>query len=337
MTNKKILNKINNGLPEGYRLLYASKMGSHLYGTNSPTSDLDVKFIFLPSVNDCLLGVDSKNINMNTSNDKDKNTSDDVDIQGWSIQFFVDLLRKSDTNAIDLLYSYTNENCIIYMSKAIKDQMFDYPTEYFDVSNMRGLLGYIVSQSEKYGLKGSRFSKFLEIKEAVDKYKEYEWYNQDLHLRDIYHDLILEVGDDLYCKFEKTEDNRDAIRLCGKVHMLDITMLEFMRRIDNEMARYGERTKASLDGSDWKALSHAYRCIIQALELLLYGSLTFPLAHRDVIKNIKSGETERETVDKMISTGLESVSNLMHEMTPNPVNVKNTRKFILDLYSYGEI
>ena len=101
------MDKIYGSVDSSYRILYVTKMGSHLYGTNSENSDTDVKFIFLPSEEDCLLGIAAKNININSSNDKEANTKDDVDIQGWSLQFFIDLLRKGDTNALDVLYSYT--------------------------------------------------------------------------------------------------------------------------------------------------------------------------------------------------------------------------------------
>lgn len=161
-----IIKKIRDSLPENYRLLYVTITGSHLYGTNSETSDTDVKFIFLPSKEDCILGRASKNININSSDDNTANTQDDVDIQGWSLQFFVELLRKGDTNAIDVLYSFTHEDCVIYMNHLIIE-MLNSPLRFFDISNMRGLLGYIVSQANKYNLRGSNYKKLSEVRDLL--------------------------------------------------------------------------------------------------------------------------------------------------------------------------
>lgn len=330
----KIVDLINSNMPKAYEILYITKMGSHLYGTNSENSDLDVKFIFLPSIDDCLLGVASKNININSSNDKTSNTKDDVDLQGWSLQFFVELLRKGDTNAIDVLYSYTNHHCILFCSVFFKT-LIKNATKFFDLSNMRGLLGYIVSQSEKYGLKGSRFNKFIEVKQIVDDVLLTidQSVFPDMKLADIYSNIMDNVSDSVYCKFELTEDNRPAIRLCGKVHLLDISLYEFVKRINTEMARYGDRSKQALDGSDWKALSHAYRGIVQAQELLKTGNLSFPLKDANLIKDIKFGKLPRDFVNDLISYGLEEVKELLDEQERKKVDVFFTQNFILSAYN----
>jgi predicted nucleotidyltransferase len=42
-------------------ILFSSLFGSRLYGTQTPTSDLDRKLIYLPSLNDLLLNKNIKN------------------------------------------------------------------------------------------------------------------------------------------------------------------------------------------------------------------------------------------------------------------------------------
>ena len=129
-----------------YKLLYVTLMGSSLYGTSTESSDIDVKFIFMPSTEDCVLGVASSNININSSNDNTRNTKDDIDIQGWSVQFFLNLLNKGDTNALDVLFSYTNENCVLYMDSLYCNHILFQSDMLYDKNNLRGLLGYIVTQ-----------------------------------------------------------------------------------------------------------------------------------------------------------------------------------------------
>lgn len=330
---EKIIKKITDELKPGYKLAFVTVMGSHLYGTSSPKSDLDVKFIFIPSVEDCILGVDSKNITMNTSGDKVKNTSEDVDIQGWSLQFFVNLLWKGDTNSLDLLFSRSNPGAVVFDDNSLAP-IFDNPSKFIDISKLRGLFGYIVTQSERYGLKGSRFKQFLKVKEIVEecaaRYSETEY--PDLKLKDVYAEILEKVGDDLYCKFEKTDDDRPAIRLCGKVHLIDIALYEFVRRIGNEMDRYGERAKQSLDGSDWKAMSHAYRGIIEAEELLSHGEIRFPLRDSGVLIKIKNGELSRKEVDDLIADGMVVLTEKLQNLESQKINTKFTSQVVIDIY-----
>ena len=333
MNNNEILEKIFVGLNPDYKLLYATKMGSHLYGTNTPESDTDVKFIFLPSTDDCVLGIASSNINLNSSNDSQKNTKDDVDIQGWSLQFFVSLLKRGDTNAIDVLYSITNKDAWLFKHKCI-DDLFNNSHKFYDVSNLRGLLGYIVSQAEKYSLKGNRFVVFQKIQKILDN-KKPRLINDEfnsLKLFDIISDILHECQNSVYCKLETTVDDREAVRINGKVHLLDITLLEFEHRINSEMKRYGERTKQSLDGSDWKALMHAYRCILQAKELFLTGKISFPLKDAEQLRMIKMGQVSRDAVNILIEEGMIEIQSMIDSVKPSKVDVKYTNNFILDIY-----
>lgn len=310
---EKILNTILKNLPEGYELLYATISGSKLYGTHNENSDTDVKFIFKPSLEDCILGVASKNLNMNTSSDKKSNSKDDVDCQGWSIQFFLDLLRQGDTNAIDVLYSFSNKECIMYCDYVYEDSIIKNHNKMYDLSNMRGLLGYIVAMSDRFALRGSRYSNLVKVIEAsrkeisklpqnrgLDSYIEYK-------LESIYEGILENCEDSIFCKFEVCQDGRKALRIGGKVHLLDISIVEYLRRLESELERYGERTKKALDGADWKSIHHAARGIIQAIELIDTGSIIFPLKEAEFLKDIKYGKLSLEESGEFINNGLQTV------------------------------
>lgn len=341
---EKILNTILKNMPEGYELLYATISGSKLYGTHNENSDTDVKFIFKPSLEDCVLGVASKNLNMNTSGDTEANSKDDIDCQGWSIQFFLDLLRQGDTNALDVLYSITNEDCLIYYPNFTKyhysvNKIFYNPLDYFDLSNMRGLLGYVVAMSDRYSLRGSRYSNLVKVIEAsrkeisklpqnrgLDSYIEYK-------LERIYEGILENCEDSIFCKFEVCQDGRKTLRIGGKVHLLDISVVEYLRRLESELERYGERTKKALDGADWKSIHHAARGIIQAIELIDTGSISFPLKEAEFLKDIKYGKLSLEESGEFINNGLQTVKiklNSIHNKTK--VDHKLINQTILNLY-----
>lgn len=336
---EKILNTILKNIPEGYELLYATISGSKLYGTHNENSDTDVKFIFKPSLEDCILGVASKNLNMNTSSDKKSNSKDDIDCQGWSIQFFLDLLRQGDTNAIDVLYSSSNKECIMYCGCVYEDSIIKNHNKMYDLSNMRGLLGYIVAMSDRFALRGSRYANLVKVIEAsrkeisklpqnrgLDSYIEYK-------LESIYEGILENCEDSIFCKFEVCQDGRKALRIGGKVHLLDISVNEYMRRLESELERYGERTKKALDGADWKSIHHAARGIIQAIELIDTGSISFPLKEAEFLKDIKYGKLSLEESGEFINNGLQTVKiklDSVHNKTK--VDQKLINQTILNLY-----
>ena len=77
-------------LPEDATLLYLTEFGSVLYGTNTPSSDTDLKGIYLPSIKSVLLEQAPETIVHNTSGKDIRNTSDDVDITLYSVTYYID-------------------------------------------------------------------------------------------------------------------------------------------------------------------------------------------------------------------------------------------------------
>src|SRR6056297_3686368 len=99
---EKLIENLKNEI-HPHKLIYLSEFGSSLYGTNSENSDIDYKGIFLPNKRELLLGKKMKSYTYSSGNDKGKNTKNDVDIQLWSLHYFIELLSKGETGAIDLL------------------------------------------------------------------------------------------------------------------------------------------------------------------------------------------------------------------------------------------
>jgi predicted nucleotidyltransferase len=53
-----------------YKIVYLTHYGSILYGTNSESSDIDIKGIFIPTMNDVILKLDPDHYTKNTNNSK---------------------------------------------------------------------------------------------------------------------------------------------------------------------------------------------------------------------------------------------------------------------------
>ena len=95
MDHKQALAKARELLPQGARLLYLTEFGSRLYGTNTPESDYDFHGIYLPSMQDMLLQKKAPHVHFSTGDKENKNTSEDCDIQLWSLQYWLlNLIKK---------------------------------------------------------------------------------------------------------------------------------------------------------------------------------------------------------------------------------------------------
>ena len=141
------------------------KFGSHLYGTNSEASDQDFKGIFLPSREDAFLGnIPKSHNNAKKKAENQKNTSDDVDIESYSLQYFIKLACEGQTVAIDMLHA--PENMILETSnvwtKIVKNR------DKFYTKNLKAFIGYARKQCVRYGLRGGRINTINEVIKVLE-------------------------------------------------------------------------------------------------------------------------------------------------------------------------
>lgn len=82
------------------------KFGSHLYGTSTPASDLDLKAVHLPTARELLLQQVKGVRNDGTKADNTRrNTADDVDRESYALQKYLGLAAEGQTVALDMLFA----------------------------------------------------------------------------------------------------------------------------------------------------------------------------------------------------------------------------------------
>jgi len=313
--NKFVAEVIEDLERDGHRLLYLVRFGSHLYGTNGPNSDIDLKGIFLPSKESCVLCEAPKHYTRTTGQRDSKNSTDDIDIQMWSLQYFLQLVKKGETNAIDLLYSHTHPDMIVFDSGEL-NRMFRDHQRTFTAKKCNSYVGYAIGQAKKYGVKGSRMGVMKRVFQYLDSLPEGD-YRDDHSLSDIVTDLLIWHEDESYCFRKNLKSSNGSTRpylvLCGAKHDFTISLREFTTRVKKTYDTYGDRAKAAEEnqGIDWKALSHAVRSLDQMKELLQTGKINYPLSTREKLKRIKFGEYTWKDVEKMINDGLDSIDRMV--------------------------
>lgn len=273
----------------GASLLYLTLFGSALYDTESPgKSDLDVRGIFLPSLESLLLGRAAEGLHFSSGEGTRKNSAGDVDIDLWSARrWLLELLPQGDMGALDLLFSPAHKACVLYKSPLL-DAVFAEPLRLVDTDNP-AYAQYSLRQAKKYGIKGSRLGALLAVRDWLRTHCPSPQRHE--RLGDYLESLAAACADERFCSLEMLQDEK-ALQLCGKLHTASTRMSEFISRVEAEARLYGTQAEDALQGEgvDFKALSHALRATDQLEELLLTGRIVFPLKNRAELLAVKEGK-----------------------------------------------
>ena len=145
--NNNIYNKVIDFIKQNnLDIIYLTRFGSHLYGTENLDSDTDIKGIFLPRKRDLFLNRVPNCFTKKTNNTNEHNTSIDIDIELYSLHNFLHMTERGDTGALDLLFSYTNQNALIYYDTRWQHILNN--KEYlFNPTNTRAFVGYAIRTS----------------------------------------------------------------------------------------------------------------------------------------------------------------------------------------------
>jgi len=129
--------------------------GSHLYGTDTSKSDKDFKGIFMPTIEDIFLGRIPKSITSNTkASSGSKNTAEDIDMEMYSLHYFIKLACEGQTVAMDMLHAPSN---MILESNYIWDRIVKDRNKFYS-KNLKAFVGYARRQAARYSIRGSRLN-----------------------------------------------------------------------------------------------------------------------------------------------------------------------------------
>ena len=340
------------------KLLFKTISGSYLYGTNGKNSDTDYKGVFLPEIDDLLLLKAPKHYTLSSSGNE-KNSSEDIDETYYSLQYFLELAAKGETNAIDLLFAYTNKNAVIQTS-----DIWNELTQNIDkilTRNINAYLGYCKSQCVKYSLKGEKLNNFNEFKRFCEKYL-----NEDITL---YEALIKEFysskDTERYLNefIDWTSSSSSKVKIMNSLYnfgnhcyiivannrevFLQISDVKFQmkdnikglyHKVNEIIESYGRRAKQAAEqkGIDYKAISHCVRVLFQVEELLKTNKITFPLKDAEVIKSIKYN-TSNLSYDELMNLIEDKIIYIENVLLPNSTlrekaDYKWIENFILKCY-----
>lgn len=296
------------------RTIVRIKFGSHLYGTATPTSDIDFKSVFVPPAQDILLQrVRATISNQRPKAEGEKNVAGEIDEEAYSLQRYLGLAAEGQTVALDVLFAprwAMPENPLSEWEEIERNR------HRLVTRKSAAFLGYCRQQANKYGIKGSRVAAarlaFNMLATALNGH------GSTAKLAEIAPEIELVCRQQEHMSVLDIEGATDVTgtkrtirhwEVCNRKMPYTQTIKsahEVMRRIVDE---YGHRARQaeSNQGVDWKALSHAVRVGRQAIELLETGAVVFPRPEAAHLISIKTGAMPYQSV-------AEEIENLLTEV-----------------------
>lgn len=309
---------------KNYNLLYVGFYGSHVYGLDRPESDIDIKAVCVPKLEELLLGQGTKTHSY-------KNDELNIEIEVKTISSFLNSAKSCDTNVVDMLHT-PKEFWIGWTPEW--EELVSYHQCLYS-KNMTGLLGYIKAHAHKYSHKIERYE---EMKRIVDYLKDCES-PEDVTIRY----AVNTIGFQLFlssAKYTKSVElvekgTQQYLEVCGKKYIYTWSVNQLVEALEKEINRYGQRTEIGVNsGLDGKSLSHAMRVLYETKEILEHNTVTFPLTNAQEIKDIKTGVNTDlpnilTTIDKLYDECIELMNN---SDLPEQTDISNMIKVMVDYY-----
>ena len=172
------------------QLIYLSQYGSHLYGLNTENSDLDFRGVYIPTLDDIILKKDKDEINTELHINKQVIeeyvpgehckgyfVSQKVDVKIFSLQKFIQLCSKADTNALDLLFSWTNQDTESYLYVVSGHyinpmaQIVTYKNKLINTDRLESPITYAFKQATKYSINPKVPKELIKLEQFLEKHK----------------------------------------------------------------------------------------------------------------------------------------------------------------------
>ena len=255
------------------QVIYKALSGSKLYGTDNENSDTDIKGVFLPDRKDLILGKAPRHYKSSTGNDQSSNNKDDVDETYYSLHYFLELLVKGETNALDLFFSYTNKQAVL-VNTPVWQSLIDNADKIIN-KNVSSYLGYCKAQAYKYSYKGNKLKDFQVFANFCREYQHREeWKDGKYQAMSLIgalkhygaeHNMerpmpISEVikifGNDVQIV---AADNKELyLAIHGVKFIMHEQLMNILPNINRVIDSYGKRSEkaATNNGIDYKAISH---------------------------------------------------------------------------------
>lgn len=287
--------------------------GSRLYGLETDSSDWDYKGIFLQN--------DKKEIIFGRAPDTQTVKTDTEDTTYFSIQKFFQMVFKGDMVSIDMLH--TPKDKVVFCSMPSTWDFIRNNRQQFYTKEMRAYLGFVKSQSIRYGRRGDRLGFLQLLRDVLDGGVN------SATISDI--SEILPIGE--FSEFVWI-GGANHYKIFDKTYVPATKVGELKRHVDKMIDRYGNRAHKCVDGNDWKAMSHALRACYQLIDMYTIGDIIFPFTgHRkEILMDVRMGDASPVAVSELLDELTSEVEELSRKSTyPEKIDPSGWEDFVVEL------
>lgn len=313
------------------KLIFKTRFGSHLYGTDTPSSDEDFKGIYVCSLEDIILKKDTttkhEGIKLSTTQ---RNQQGDIDCEMIELRRFIKDAMNGQTYALDMLFSTKN----MWVSSSSEWEYIVQNREKLLSRNVAPYIGYCRQQAGKYGLKGSRLGELIRIIDHLHTFNHKQKLKECLHGFVGSEFIYRETKKHIHANSTKVV-YEDFLCVLGKYFPLERHIQEVLDALEIMNQEYGERARLAQEnkGIDWKAISHAYRCCFQLIELADQHRITFPSSKALELKKIKAGEISYNVIQEELPNLMQlAVESIERSTLPDQPDNDFWEQFILSTY-----
>ena len=295
-------------------IIYESVTGSHLYGTNTPESDMDYTGVFIADEK-YYFGLDKiEEVDMSLVSKRvdGKNDADAVDRKFYELRQFVRLALNNNPNIVELLFPPNGVSeagsLVTQTSPAIQLLQSNAHLFLSKEKIYKGFLAYAVSQQKKMSLKPDNYRMVKDArqhfqvahdkfgKDAFDNLHVYHMLNSGVDLKNLEHYdgkethiIGLPVDAIKYTRGMGYE----GISIGGLTFPSGWKLTKVVTVLDKRLLDASYRLEKFKDyGYDLKFGSHLIRLLFEGRSLLVSGILEFPLVkpEREIVLDVKLGK-----------------------------------------------
>lgn len=313
-------------------IIYEIKVGSHLYGLNTPESDEDFAGIILPTPSQILGTHPIEEIDCSTKKSKEQrqNNKDDVDKKYYTLQKFLHLVSQNNPNIVEFLFA-SDENILI--DSDIMKYLRANADKFISTRVFHSFTGYAFAQKKKLETKRERF---LNLKKGIKLIEDCGWDQTD---KTVIVDVVTaELLNNTMKYYKGSKNNCNSFEKGQPLK----TVYE---KLVHEYNSYGWRLRTDTFESllyDIKFAYHLIRLLDEGRQLLETGRIVFPLtgeAHEDImrIRNAQVSYEELLTMfDKYNNMCIEANANTTLRKKPDFKWIENFQVETLLKHIKGE-
>lgn len=309
------------------RIILDTIVGSHLYGTTTPESDIDYVGIFMPT-EEYVYGfqrVEEVECSIKSKDNTGRNTNEAVDKKFYEYRKFMKLLIENNPNITEIIFS--NKHII---NTSYSENIFALRDRIFHKGLIKKFIAYSHSQKHKMFIKAENYKELLDavkiIEDQVEKLNRTTLIEITYMLNNPINSIMTIVLDDdfkpSYVKISDLHFNPGAT--------IKMVFDKIKKRIDSVGHRKELFTKY---GYDSKFGCNVVRLLLEGRRLLKEQQLVFPFPEdeRQMIMDIKLGKLKADEIIQ-IADNLEKEIDSLKEMTklPEKIDFDRIQKFVID-------